>query len=118
MTPTFERSPLSPLRAQASRIKGTCSDGSSSRGAGAKAGPSVCDETGTAPPNLGIGTTSRTPFETKATGASRLSSRNENGLTSGETPGRPPPGPVVPGDHDVPAGAISRAKISSARRSA
>ncbi len=29
--------------------------------------------------------------------------------------GRPPPeGMVVPGDHDVPAGAISRANISSA----
>ena len=41
-----------------------------------------------------------------------------SGRISGETLGRPPPGPVVPGDQEVPAGAISRAKISSAPRSA
>ena len=41
-----------------------------------------------------------------------MSSRNENGLISGDGDGRPPPEAiVVPGDHDVPAGAISRANI-------
>ena len=43
----------------------------------------------------------RPPSENEA-GAAPLSRRNENGLTSGDTAGRPPPGPVVPGDHDVP----------------
>src|SRR5665647_1594149 len=45
-----------------------------------------------------------------------LSSRKKQGLTAGATLGRPPPMPVVPGDQDVPAGAISREKISSAWR--
>ena len=35
---------------------------------------------------------------------------------SGEALGRPAPGPVVPGDQDVPDGAISRANKSSAWR--
>jgi hypothetical protein len=37
----------------------------------------------------------------------------EANLTTGNGFGRPPPAapPVVPGDHDVPAGAISRPKI-------
>ena len=34
--------------------------------------------------------------------------RKASGRTSGDTDGRPPPAPVVPGDHEVPAGAISR----------
>ena len=48
------------------------------------------------------------------TGTRRLSSKSERGLISGEGDGRPPAGIVVPGDHEVPDGAISRAKMSSA----
>ena len=40
-----------------------------------------------------------------------------NCRSTGDTDGRPP-APVVPGDHEVPAGANSRLNISSARRSA
>ena len=56
----------------------------------------------------------RTPSNSNHTATEDLSSRNEKGLMSGDGDGRPPAGMVVPGDHDVPAGAISRANISSA----
>ena len=35
-------------------------------------------------------------------------------MIKGDTAGRPPPGPVVPGAQEVPAGAISRANMASA----
>ena len=43
-----------------------------------------------------------------------FSSKKANGFINGEADGRPPPGLVVPGAHEVPEGAISREKIYSA----
>lgn len=55
------------------------------------------------------------PSTITCTGTRALSTRNANGRMWGDIPGRPEPtGLVVPGAHEVPAGAISRAKISRA----
>ncbi len=114
MRPMFERLPLSPLRPHASRTSGTStitSPTGSNHGAGVVAG-----EAGAAAGSAAatMSTALRCPSTTTPTGTRRLSSRNEKGLIKGDGDGRPPAGIVVPGDHDVPDGAISRAKISSA----
>src|SRR5690606_12962556 len=113
-TPMLDMSPLSPLRAHASRINGTSAWGSPgavhATGSGSGAG-------GAQRVPAGISTGSDSPSRDTFTLTSALSRANENGLIMGEGEERPAPGPVVPGDQDVPDGAISRAKISSGWRS-
>src|SRR5690606_8211308 len=63
----------------------------------------------------GTDTTLRSPRNTIAGENSDFSAKNASGRIDGDTEGRPD-APVVPGDHEVPAGAISRAKHSRASR--
>ena len=105
--------PLSPLRAQAKRCSGT-----------RRVGPLACQAAGSGSgaaggvAGLGVqGTAWVWPSMATVTGTCALSMKNASGPISGDGLGRPSPGPVVPGAHEVPAGAISRANSSSARLS-
>ena len=118
-TPMFETLPLSPLRAQASRTSGSARRRSRrvDRVERRRLGRRRRARHGAAAQR------DRAPHGARRRARSRPRPRacragTRSGLISGDTAGRPPPGPVVPGDHEVPAGAISRANISSARRSA
>ena len=103
---------MSPLRAQAKRIKGTSVSGSPVSTQVAGSGRSGAGTSGSADVAGAMGQTCSPICTVTATRV--LSTKNEKGLMCGEGVGRPPPGPVVPGDQDVPAGEISLANISSA----
>src|SRR5262245_17773286 len=111
----FEMLPLSPLRPHASLASGTSiiTSSESTQAAGSR----LADAAAGAMSPAGMSMLPLRPPSDTLTGTRALSSRNENGLISGDGDGRPADGPVVPGDHDVPDGAISRANISRARRS-
>ncbi|MCY1227006.1 hypothetical protein D9M72_392620 [compost metagenome] len=112
MTPMFEVSPLSPLRAHARRISGTSM--ASSPGV-ARGSSSLARTAGGSSLVACVAGTSTACPSTRTCGLTRaLSSRNAYCRIDGDTEARPPPAPVVPGAHEVPAGATSRANSSSA----
>jgi len=78
---------------------------------------SAASAPGVHPPSVGTSTATGRPSTTTRTDSAFFGSVNANCLISGDADGRAKPGPVVPGDQEVPAGAISRAKMSSARLS-